>query len=254
VTAGLRLAGVTCSFGGVRAVNQLTLDVEAGSITALLGPNGAGKTTLFNLISGFIHPDAGEIHYAGLRIDGLSPTRIARLGVGRFFQHVRLFQQMTGLENVLVALQRPADEGVLRTLLAVPHRNTRERALRAEAQQQLEALHLSELADRRAADLSYGQQKLLALARLLALDARLLLLDEPLAGLSPLALDRMLELIRLSAAAGRTILLIEHNLDAVRSIAGRIVFMSQGSLLVHGTVDDVLADPRLTDEYLGAAV
>jgi ABC-type branched-subunit amino acid transport system ATPase component len=249
MTAALTLEGVSHSFGGIRAVNELTLAIEEGSITALLGPNGAGKTTLFNLISGFLQPDAGEIRYAGQRIDGLSAARVARLGIGRYFQNVRLFQHMSGLENVLVALQHPADEGLLRTLVALPWGSRRERHLRHAAHRQLEVMQLTELAYRRASDLSYGQQKLLALA----LDARLLLLDEPLAGLSPAALERMVGLVKDAAASGRTVLLIEHNLDAVRSLADRIAFMSQGALLTCGTVDDVLADPRLADEYLGSS-
>lgn len=252
MTAALALHEVSCAFGGVRAVDELTLAVDAGSITALLGPNGAGKTTRFNIVSGFLQPDSGRILYAGQRIDRLPPAHIARLGIGRFFQNVRLFQHMSGVENVLVAPQRPADEGVVRTLLALPWWRRREHKLRDQALKLLDQLQLGDLAERPAADLSYGQQKLLAFARLLALDARLLLLDEPLAGLSPLVLDRMLKLIREAAAAGRTIVLIEHNLDAVRSIAERIVFMSQGRLLTQGTVEDVLADPRLAEEYLGA--
>jgi branched-chain amino acid transport system ATP-binding protein/branched-chain amino acid transport system permease protein len=251
VSIALRLTDVSRSFGGVQAVSNLSLDVDAATIAALLGPNGAGKSTLFNMVSGFIHPDSGHISYAGRRIEGLSATRIARLGIGRFFQDVRLFQAMTGLENVLVALQQPSHEGVLQTLFNPPRRSARERQLREQAYLLLEQLHLQAMADRRASDLSYGQQKLLALARLLALDARLLLLDEPLAGLAPPVLEHMLNIIRAAAAAGRTVLLIEHNLDAVRRVADSIVFMSQGRLLTHGAVDEVLADARLADEYLG---
>jgi ABC-type branched-subunit amino acid transport system ATPase component len=250
----LSVQAITRSFGGLRAVSDLTLTVEPGLVTALLGPNGAGKSTIFNLVSGFLRPDAGSIWYGETRLDRLPAYRIARLGIGRFFQEVRLFQRMNGLENIELALQQEGDESIVRMVLSLPRRRARERELAQAARNHLEGLQLGELADLPVGAMSYGQQKLLAMARLLALDADVLLLDEPLAGLSPIALDRMLEIVQAAARSGRTVLLIEHNLEAVRRIADQIIFMGQGRVLAQGAVDEVLANPLLAEEYLGASV
>lgn len=247
----LELREVTKSFGGVRAADSVSLTFEGGAVTALIGPNGAGKTTAFNLISGFIRPDRGEIRYRGESLAGLPPWRIAALGVGRVFQDARLFGRMSVLDNVLVSFRhRKGEEGLLSAL--VPWKvAARETSRLRRAEEILEATSLGGRAGELAETLSFGQQKLLAVARLLAAEADVLLIDEPTAGVSPQRVDDLLDLLRRLASEGRAVAIIEHNMNAVARVADRVYFMSQGRITASGTVGQVLAEPEVRAAYIG---
>ncbi len=250
-TSILRLAGVSRSFGGIKAVDDLSFELEQGVVTGLIGPNGAGKTTIFNLITGFLSLDAGCIHYQGRRIDGQPPYRIAGMGVARSFQDLRLFPKMTVLENVMVARQGQLGENVLLGVLSPPSVRRQEAANREQAMQHLRFVRLQDKAGALAEDLSYGQQKLLAIARLLNTEADLLLLDEPMSGLDPAILRRMVELIQQLEQRGKTICLIEHNLDVVREVCSWALFLDQGHAVAAGPAAQIMSDPGLADIYFG---
>ena len=247
----LELRNVTKSFGGVRAVDGVSLGFEQGRITGLIGPNGAGKTTLFNLVSGFLQPDAGIIQCRGKVINRQPPWRIARTGVGRLFQDVRLFQRMTALDNIMTAFQRQAGENPLATVFGrwVVTRQERERSLKAT--ELLQFVGLAGKADDLAEDLSYGQQKLLSIARLLAADADVLLLDEPTAGVNPSMVSVLLEVIRQLAQSGKTVIFIEHNMNVVVEIADWLFFLDDGQVTDFGAPQDVLGNPEVRKAYIG---
>ena len=239
------------TFGGVRAIDDLSVTFEAGRITALIGPNGAGKTTLFHLITGALRPDAGEILYRERRIDHLPPWRIAQLGIGRLFQDVRVFNKLTVLENVLVAFRGQSGENPLNSLLRRSAINRQERANVEEARRRLDFVGLGGLSAARGEDLSHGQQKLLALARLLAADADVFLLDEPTSGVNPEMVDTLLDLIRRLAGEGKTVVVIEHNMDVVMEIANWVYFMDEGEIVAFGLPDEILGDREVRAAYLG---
>lgn len=247
----LELEKVSKSFGGLRAVNDVSATFEAGRITALIGPNGAGKTTLFHLIGGVLRPDTGIIRYKGRRIDGLSPWRVARYGIGRLFQDVRVFNKLTALENVLSAFPHQLGENPLWSLVLRPKVVQQERQLTHQARQLLQFVGLHEHADAPAESLSYGQQKLLAIARLLAARADALLLDEPTAGVNPEMVKEILALLRQLANNGKLVILIEHNMSVVMDIADWVYFMDEGKIIAAGTPTEVLGNPTVRAAYLG---
>ena len=248
----LELNQVSKHFGGVEAVHDVTIGFERGKITALIGPNGAGKTTAFNLIGGHLTPDAGTVTFEGRKLSGRKPWDIASLGIGRLFQDVRLFRKMTVLDNVMAAFPRQQGESVWRTLLWPWTESNSEKKRRERATQLLEKVGLPEKVDSLAENLSYGQQKLVAIARLLAADAKLLLLDEPTAGVNPLLVRQILSTSKQLAAEGRTIIFIEHNMEIVRNLAERAIFMSTGIMMKSGSPAEVLADPHIRAAYIGA--
>ncbi|SDV49022.1 ABC transporter ATP-binding protein [Chitinasiproducens palmae] len=231
-------------FGGLQAVSDVTLELHAGIVTTLIGPNGAGKTTLFNLITGHLTPTSGDVLYEGKSIAGQSPWRIARSGVGRTFQDLRLFSRMSVEENVLTAMEHSA-------WLWQPGGRAARRTRAERVAQILEMTHLSALADARAIDLAYAERKFLSIARLIASDARIWLLDEPASGLDPRSYDRFVGLLRSQVAQGVTVCIIEHNLDVVSNVSDRVAFLDQGRLLAEGTPREVLDDPRLASIYFG---
>ncbi|MCL8207339.1 MAG: ABC transporter ATP-binding protein [Actinomycetia bacterium] len=235
----LRLEGVSKRFGGLWAVNNLTCEIARDVITCLVGPNGAGKTTVFNLITGFLQPDGGRIWYGERRIDGQPPPVVARLGIGRTFQDLKLFGNMTVLEHLLLAQER----GLLSW--------RRYRTLKAEAERILERFELLEKAHWLASDISYAEQKFLSLARLVALGPRALLLDEPASGLDGPSLDKLVYFIRSLQGEGRSVLVIEHNLDIVRQLADHILFLDNGQLVAEGSPEKIFGDDRLADLYFG---
>lgn len=251
----LRCRDLQKSFGGVRALD-LPGEVpvfEPGRVTALLGSNGAGKTTLFHLLTGQLKPDAGEVRLGEKRIDGLAPWQIARLGVGRLFQDVRTFEKLTALENVLVAFPRQKGENPLRSILTRREVNRQETGHSEEARRLLEFVGLSDQSGARAESLSYGQQKLLAIALLLAADAKVLLLDEPAAGVDPAMIEILQALIRRLADEAHTVVLVEHNMEVVEALADHVYFLHEGRLIAQGTPGEVLADPQIRAAYLGLA-
>lgn len=241
-------------FGGLQAVNDATLDVHQGSITALIGPNGAGKSTLFNIVSGFLRPDVGRIRFAGRSIFRHSPHAIARSGLVRTFQLTRALEGLTVLQNMLVATpQHPGERllGIARRPIA--SRRT-ERVARERAVSLLETFGLAEHAQADAATLSGGQRKLLELGRALMLQPRLLLLDEPLSGINPTLGRRLLQHIEHEREQhGTTVLFVEHDLESVMRHSDRVIVMSEGRVIASGAPELVRRDPRVVTAYLGRA-
>jgi branched-chain amino acid transport system ATP-binding protein len=251
VSASLQVQDVVRSFGGVRAVDGARLEVEAGSITGLIGPNGAGKSTLFNCISGFLRPQSGRVLLDGNRIDHRSPHRIARTGLVRTFQTPRALTRMTVLENVMLAAPRHGGERLGGSLRRSARR--RERDVRARATDLLELVRLSADAPLLAGTLSGGQRKLLELIRALMAEPRILLLDEPMAGVSPTLRVELLEhILALRERDGITLLIVEHDLDFVMRASDRVIVMNDGKVIAEGSPDEVRADERVIDAYLGA--
>jgi ABC-type branched-subunit amino acid transport system ATPase component len=239
------------SFDGVHAVEEVSVEFEAGKITALIGPNGAGKTTLFHLMGGSLVPDSGEVLLRGSRISGRPSWEIARLGVGRLFQDVRAFGRLSVLENVLAGFRNQAGECFWKAVLVRPVVARQERDLIAQARHWIEFVGLGGMEEAPARALSYGQQKLLALARLLAQGAQVLLLDEPTAGVNPAMVKPLLALLRELARQGKTIVLIEHNMSVVIDIADWVYFMDEGQIVAFGLPHEVLGDKWVREAYLG---
>ncbi|CAN5615078.1 branched-chain amino acid ABC transporter ATP-binding protein/permease [soil metagenome] len=239
----LEVRGLHKSFGGNHAVNDCSFTVPEGSITALIGPNGSGKTTVFNLISGTMAPDGGEILLDGQRIEGLSPWSRAHRGVGRTFQITRLFREMTVLENVVSPLRDFSVRQLGLGAVSGPE------AVRAA--ELLDFVGMSAYADARAGSLSYGQQKLVELAQVLMLDPKLILLDEPAGGINPTLIERMGDLIRHLNAQGTTFLLVEHNMPFVVGLCDPIRVLARGAMIASGTPGQIQKDPVVLDAYLG---
>lgn len=250
----LAVEDVAKRFGGVRAVDGCSFGVRAGSITGLIGPNGAGKSTLFNLVSGVLRPDRGSIAFEGKRIDGLTPDAVATRGIGRTFQAARLFYSMTVWENLMLAGTQRRDETIRTALLRPAWARAKERDRNRRARELLEFLDLPHLIDARADALSGGQRKLLALGRILMMDARLILLDEPAAGVNETLTRTLMDRIQDVNARGVTFLIVEHDMDLVMALCERVVVMHQGRVLAAGSPDQVQGDPAVVTAYLGGAV
>jgi ABC-type branched-subunit amino acid transport system ATPase component len=246
----LRCEGLTKSFGGLRALHDVTLQFSRPGIIAIIGPNGAGKTTLFHIISGFIKSDAGRCFVRDRETTNLSPYKIAALGIGRTFQDLRLISQMTVLENVLLARPKQRGERLLVALLRF-RAKAEEGSNLAVALQCLEYVGLDKKAGELAASLSYGQQKLLTLACCLATEAPIFLLDEPLAGVHPEIAERVLSLLRDLGRKGKLILFIEHDLAAVAKVAETAVLMDHGKIIAQGPTVDVIRRPEVMEAYVG---
>ncbi|MGH8675480.1 MAG: ABC transporter ATP-binding protein [Burkholderiales bacterium] len=239
------------AFGNLRAVDGVDLEVRANTITGLIGPNGAGKTTLFDLIAGTLAPSAGEIRFRDERISGLTPDRIFHKGVARTFQVPRPFPQMTVLENLMLVPLEQAGERFWNNWWRGGAVQRQERAAREQAMEVLALCALAEKAGELAGRLSGGQQKLLELARVLMIEPRLVLLDEPAAGVNPALLDTLIERIVMLNRRGITFLVIEHNMDLVMSVCEPIIVMAQGRVIYDGDAAGVRRDERVLDAYLG---
>ncbi|HEX7126143.1 MAG TPA: ABC transporter ATP-binding protein [Thermodesulfobacteriota bacterium] len=247
----LSTRGLTRRFGGIRAVDGLDLDVEAGSITGLIGPNGAGKSTAFHLVAGLLRPDAGEIWFDGRRIDGLPAHERARRGLVRSFQVPRELAALSVLDNLLVAAPARRGERLLPAIVSLGRVLAEEAPHRRRAEAILELTGLASHADAPAGRLSGGQKKLLELARTLMAGPRLALLDEPGAGVNPALMARIVETIRARNQEGTTFLVIEHDMDLVMSLCHRVIVMAEGRVIAAGTPDEVQRDPLVLDAYLG---
>ena len=248
----LTLDGVSRSFGGLKAVSGATMTVRAGSVTALIGPNGAGKTTLFNIVSGFIKPDAGSIVFGGQQVAGWAPHRVEHLGLVRTFQIARAFGKLKVLDNVMLGATGHPGERLAAAVFAPWAGRRHERRARADALNLLERVGLADKADDYAATLSGGQKKLLELARALMTKPKMVLLDEPMAGVNPTLGRRLLtDLEDLRRDEGLTILFVEHDMDVVMGVSDEIIVMSQGAVIIQGRPDEVRSDQRVVDAYLG---
>jgi len=247
----LEIRDVAKHFGGISAVDGISCEFAEGQITGLIGPNGAGKTTLFNLVTGFLPMDRGSVRYRDHLITGLPPYRIASMGIARSFQDLRIFAQMTVLDNVMLARQHQAGENILLALFGFGKLAAEERVNRAKAMEYLEFVKLADKAQELAENLSYAEQKLLVIARLLATEANLLLLDEPTSGLDPQTVGKMIALVRDLTTRGKTICIIEHNLDVVQDLCDWIVFLDQGRVVATGRPAEIVGDRKLAEIYFG---
>jgi ABC-type branched-subunit amino acid transport system ATPase component len=254
MTAYLSAEGVNVSFGGLRALNDCGFTVEKGRITCLVGPNGAGKTTIFNVITGFLKPNTGTVSFQGRSLDGMAPKDIVALGIARTFQNLRLFVDLTALDNVLAALPNMAGESPLTAMLRPFHVARTQTTRRQEAMRILEHVGLADRATAFVRNLSYGEQKLLTVARGLATGAELLLLDEPASGLSAGALEQIMALLKRLRDEGMTLLVVEHNTRVVRQIADDVLFLHQGHLMARGSPEEIVNDPALAEIYFGGAI
>ncbi len=247
----LEVVDLEKNFGGIKAVDGCSLKVEQGSITGLIGPNGAGKTTLFNLITGFYAPDGGEIWFSGERIGGLSPHKIARRALTRTFQIPRELKEMTVLENLMVVPENQVGERIWNSFFRPGVVRRQERELRDEALEVLEFVELIDLANEYAKNLSSGQKKLLELARTLMAEPKMILLDEPGAGVNPTLMKKLTRNIENLRQRGKTFFLIEHDMDLIMNLCDTVIVMNKGRQLAEGTPDEIKKNESVLEAYLG---
>src|SRR5271166_2593625 len=247
----LNVVNVTKKFGGLAAVSNVTLEVPDGSVTALIGPNGAGKTTLFNLITNLFPPTSGEMYFYGASLDRLSPRRIAGLGLIRTFQTARVFPGMTVLENVLVGGHRHVRRHAVEQMLWLASARREEREMTAKVDAFLDIAGLSRFRDDAATDLPMGAQKLLEVIRALMARPRLLLLDEPAAGLNDSETAELASLLRAVRSNGVTVMVVEHNMSLVMGVADHVIVLDAGYLVASGTPQEIRRNKRVIEAYVG---
>jgi branched-chain amino acid transport system ATP-binding protein len=248
----LEVRGVSVRFGGLTALNSVSLTVAPGEVAGVIGPNGAGKTTLLNVLCGFIRPDEGQVLFDGRHYPHLRPHRLAGLGVARTLQGVGLFERLSAIENVMTGANCRAGSGLWSALLGLPRSGRDERALRLEAGRALDRVGAGEVADARPGELPYGMRKRVALARALVAQPKLLLLDEPASGLAQNELDELGELIR-ELSAGTSLVIVEHHMDLMMSVCDSLVVLDFGKVISRGSPREIQADPEVTTAYLGAS-
>ena len=248
----LSVRGLAKRFGGVKAVDGVSFDVEEGTIAGLIGPNGAGKTTVFNLVTGNTRPDAGRVVFDGTDVTGWRPHRVVARGIARTFQSIRLFAGMSVLENVLVGADARLTAGLLASVLGTPAQRREERRAREEALETLALVGLADRAARAAGSLAHGERRRLEIARALAARPRLVVLDEPAGGLNEAETAALAELVRRIRARSVTVLLIEHDMSLVMGVCERIVVLENGTKIAEGRPAEVRSNARVVEAYLGA--
>ncbi|MFZ2571468.1 MAG: ABC transporter ATP-binding protein [Streptococcus suis] len=248
----LEVKDLTKNFGGLTAVGDVTMELHEGELVGLIGPNGAGKTTLFNLLTGVYEPSEGTITLAGTLLNGKAPSKIASLGLGRTFQNIRLFKNMTVLENVLIGLGNHGKAEVFASFLRLPAFYKNEESLKTKAIELLKIFDLDGDADTLAKNLPYGQQRRLEIVRALATEPKILFLDEPAAGMNPQETAELTQLIRkIKEEFNITIMLIEHDMSLVMEVTERIYVLEYGRLIAHGTPAEIRSNKRVIEAYLG---
>lgn len=247
----LEVSGITQIFGGVTALDDVSFSIAKGDITGVIGPNGAGKTTLFNIITGIYHQTAGRVTLEGKDVTGLPPEQLARLAMVRTFQNIELFGGMTVLENVMVGMHTKSSSGLLACALKMPWSIREERRIRAGAMKWLEFTGIHDLADDTAANLPFGKGRLLEIARALAVEPRIILMDEPAAGLNSQETFALAQLIKRIRDLDITIVLVEHDMELVMDICDRIVVLNLGVKLKEGTPREIQGSPEVIAAYLG---
>jgi branched-chain amino acid transport system ATP-binding protein len=247
----LEIRGLVKRFLGVTAVDRVDLAVQPGELVSLIGPNGSGKTTLFNCVTGYLAADAGRVLFRGRDVTNARPHRIARLGLGRTFQQVSVFARLSALDNLLVFIQQHQEEALLARLLRTPRLRRLEREALERAHALLELVGLGARAAAPAGSLSYGQRKLLAFAAALMPDPELVLLDEPAAAVNPTMIEQMKAHILALHRQGKTVLLVEHNMDVVMDISERVVVLDHGQKIAEGSPRTIRRDPRVIEAYFG---
>jgi ABC-type branched-subunit amino acid transport system ATPase component len=247
----LKIESMTKIFGGLTALQDVSFSISAGDITGIIGPNGAGKTTLFNVVTGIYDPTSGKVYYDGKDITGFSPEKLARLGLVRTFQGIELFGQMTVLENVMVGLHTKSQSGIIASALKLPAHLREERQIRERAISWLEFAGIADLAGMKAANLPFGKGRLLEIARAMAVEPRIILLDEPAAGLNSRETSDLALLIKRIKDAGITVALVEHDMELVMGICSRIVVLNLGHKLAEGTPRQIQEDEQVITAYLG---
>ena len=247
----LEVNDLTRHFGGLPALSQVSMAVESGRVTALIGPNGAGKTTLINCLSGVLQPDSGSIHFDGREVTGWPPHQVAGMGMVRTFQNVRIFPRLTVIDNVLCGLTVKAGRSIFEALLRPPRLRHRERSLRLQALGALDVFGLADKGDWLAGSLPYGDRKRVEMARAFVSHPLLTLLDEPVAGLNPDETARVASLIRYMRSIGRTMVLVEHDMEMVMDVSDHVVVLDGGQRIAAGTPEEVCHNPLVLEAYLG---